>query len=119
MIPGVVIQMGGHDWQVPPLTLGNLKQLWPKIQKMKMTTDTSALMDQFDDVIELIEVALKRNYPDVTRDELLDLLDMGNLQAVITAVMQGSGLKPGEAEAVTARPNGGFPSMDSTSPPQV
>jgi hypothetical protein len=34
MIPGVVIEMGGRDWIVPPLTLGQLRRLMPKVRQL-------------------------------------------------------------------------------------
>lgn len=118
MIPGITIQMGGQDWIVPPLTLGQLRRLMPKVRDM---TQIGANMDeaQITTLVELVTAALIRNYPEVTEDRVENLLDLGNAAHVLQAVLTGSGLKarePGEAEAVT-RGNGAT-SMDS-SPPLV
>ncbi|ENT1749659.1 hypothetical protein CAA71_002200, partial [Neisseria gonorrhoeae] len=43
--------------------------------------------------------ALKRNYPDLTREEAADLIDIGNMNEVFAAVMDVSGLKRREQEA--------------------
>jgi hypothetical protein len=34
MIPGVAVAMGGRDWLVPPLTLGELRRLMPKVRQL-------------------------------------------------------------------------------------
>jgi len=34
MIPGVAVAMGGQDWMVPPLTLGQLRRLMPKVRQL-------------------------------------------------------------------------------------
>ena len=34
MIPGVTITMGGRDWLVPPLTLGQLRRLMPRVRQL-------------------------------------------------------------------------------------
>ncbi len=112
MIPGVKIQMGGQDWQVPPLTLGQLRRLQPLIAQLT-SGDTLQVMEA---VCDLVSAALSRNYPDMTSDKAADLIDLGNRASVIDAVMGSSGLQLGEAAAVTG-PNGAA-SMDS-SPPRV
>jgi hypothetical protein len=71
--------------------------------------------EQIDAIGEIISAALGRNYPDMTVEKVLDLIDITNARDVIHAVFTGSGLRPGEAEAVP-RPNGVM-SMDSSPPP--
>ena len=96
--------MGGQDWLVPPLTLGQLRRLIPKVRQL---TEIGASMGepQIGVIVEIVAAALQRNYPDVTMDNVEDLLDLGNAGAVLNAVLTGSGLKPrgspsGEAVAV-------------------
>lgn len=117
MIPGVKIQMGGNEWIVPPLTLGQLRRLEPKIREMtQLGQDVRGLTaDQIDAVGEIVAAALSRNYPDMTAERALDLIDTGNARDVILAVLTGSGLRQGEAEAVV-RSNGAT-SMDFSPPP--
>jgi hypothetical protein len=58
---------------------------------------------------------MSRNYPDMTNERVLELIDVGNARAVVLAVLTGSGLQLGEAAAV-ARPNGAI-STDFSLPP--
>lgn len=94
MIPGVAVAMGGQDWIVPPLTLGQLRRLMPKVKQL---TEIGASMGdaQISVLIDIVAAALQRNYPEMTQDKVEDLLDLGNASAVLNAVLTGSGLKPG------------------------
>ena len=115
MIPGVTVAMGGEDWVVPPLTIGQLRRLMPKVQRL---TDIGAAMgdEQIGILIELVAAALQRNYPDISPERIAELVDLGNAGDVVAAILTGSGLKPaGEAPAV-ARSNGAA-SMASSPPP--
>jgi len=108
MIPGVAVAMGGQDWIVPPLTLGQLRRLMPKVRQL---TEIGAAMGeaQINVLIDIVTAALQRNYPETTPDRVEDLLDLGNASAVLNAVLTGSGLKPsgaamGEAPALGTSP---------------
>src|SRR5438270_102834 len=96
MIPGVAVAMGGQDWIVPPLTLGQLRRLMPKVRQL---TEIGASMGeaQINVLIDIVAAALQRNYPEMTPDKVENLLDLGNASAVLNAVLTGSGLKPGGA----------------------
>ena len=119
MIPGVAVAMGGQDWIVPPLTLGQLRRLMPKVRQL---TEIGATMGeaQINVLIDIVTAALQRNYPETTPDRVEDLLDLGNASAVLNAVLTGSGLKPsgaamGEAPALGTSPGAGSASARSVS----
>jgi hypothetical protein len=111
MIPGVTIAMGGRDWLVPPLTLGQLRRLMPKVRQL---TEIGASMGeaQIGVLIEIVATALQRNYPDASAEMVENLLDLGNASAVLSAVLTGSGLKErdhrvGESPALGLSPGAG------------
>ncbi len=114
MIPGITVAMGGQDWTVPPLTLGQLRRLMPQVRQL---TEIGAEMDeaQIGILVEIVTAALERNYPDITAETVENLLDLGNAGAVLSAVLTGSGLKQGEAAAV-ARSNGATSTVSSPPP---
>jgi hypothetical protein len=101
LIPGITVTMGGVDWVVPALTLGQLRRMLPQVRQL---SDIGTTMDepQIAVLVEIVTAALKRNYA-ITRDEVEELLDLGNAAQVLHAVLTGSGLRaaaPGEALAV-------------------
>ena len=114
MIPGVAVAMGGKDWIVPPLTLGQLRRLMPKVRQL---TEIGASMGeaQINVLIDIVTVALQRNYPETTPDKVENLLDLGNASAVLNAVLTGSGLKPGGAAMGEAPAPGASPGASSAS----
>jgi hypothetical protein len=115
MIPGVAVAMGGQDWMVPPLTLGQLRRLMPKVRQL---TEIGASMGdvQIGVLVDIVTVALQRNYPDMTPDKVESLLDLGNAGAVLNAVLTGSGLKAGGAAMGEAVAPGASPGADRAKP---
>ena len=107
-IPGLVVAMGGEDWIVPPLTLGQLRRLMPKVRQL---TEIGASMGeaQIAVLIDIVSAALQRNYPEMTPEKVENLLDLGNASVVLNAVLTGSGLKPGGAAM------GEAPALETTS----
>jgi hypothetical protein len=117
MIDGIVVRMGGREWVVPPLTLGQLRKLMPKVREL---SNIGADMEetQISALVEIVSAALMRNYTEATTDLVENLLDLGNAGDVLKAVLTGSGLKvsaPGEEAAVTSL--NGATSMAFSPPP--
>jgi len=105
MLPGVTIAMGGRDWMVPPLTLGQLRRLMPKVRQL---TEIGASMGetQIGVLVEIVAVALQRNYPEAT------------LEMVLNAVLTGSGLKLRDSRLGEAAAPGAGPGRARQSPDQ-
>lgn len=91
---GTAIKIDGQSFVFAPLSLGAVEKLLPALQGFKP-----------NDVGTVIDVAfksLKRNYPDITRDDVADMIFMDQLEEVMGAVMSVSGLKnnkSGEGES--------------------
>jgi hypothetical protein len=89
LIPGVTLTLGGREFVVPPLSMKALRELhpqWPTLQSMGDVPTGP----QIDVVLGVVHSALIRNYPDLTRDELEELVDLGNLPKALMAVMGAS-----------------------------
>jgi len=111
MIPGVMVAMGGREWTIPPLTLGQLRRLMPKVQQL---SEIGSQMGetQIEVLVEIVAAAMHRNYPEISVETVEDLLDLGNAGVVLNAVLTGSGLRsrepsPGELPAPGLRPGAG------------
>jgi hypothetical protein len=117
LLPGVTIAMGGRDWLVPPLTLGQLRRLAPDLGRITAGGLTMLDPEAVGAVVKVVTAALSRNYPDMTEQRVAEeLLDLGNANEVLAAVLASSGLRraaPGEGQA--ARGNGA--SFTASSPP--
>lgn len=104
MIDGLKIKVGNEEFTVPPLTLGALRRLTPKV-KILVTLATDELPDeeQLGALTDLALAALKRNYPDMTAERVEEIIDLGNLPVILPAILSAAGLekrssRPGEAE---------------------
>jgi hypothetical protein len=95
MIAGATVAMGGREWTIPPLTLGQLRRLMPKIRQLSEPEERIG-ETQIAVIVEIVAAALQRNYPDVTEEMVESLLDLGNAGSVLNAVLTGSGLRPRE-----------------------
>jgi hypothetical protein len=117
MIPGITIAMGGREWVVPPLTLGQLRQLLPKLRQL--SSIGAAMGEEEIGVLgEVVAAAMSRNYPDITAASVEELVDLGNAREVLAAILEGSGLRrQGNSlgEAAAGRPIG--EASTASSPP--
>ena len=83
----------GTTLTVPPLNLAAIETLQDRFKAWDGTVspDTVRL------VTDCTYLALKRNYPEMTRDQVAELIDLSTMQACMAAVMKVSGF--GEASA--------------------
>lgn len=90
---GQDVNLGGTVYTVPPLALGALRRLLPKIQALSLGEDLMPDLSQVVDLLEICLAALQRNYPDMTLEELGDIVDLGNFKQLVAVVMGQSGLE--------------------------
>lgn len=95
-VKGVEIEMGGMVWKVSALTLRQMDALDEARKKATEKQDAKAL---FKANLNAIQGALARNYPGITTEDVLDLVDAENFQKVLAAVMGASGVAEGNAMA--------------------
>lgn len=95
-VKGIEVELGGEILVVPPLPLGALEQLQDRLSVFKGDIRDK---DQVATVIDAAHSALKRNYPDLTREDVANLIDVGNMADVFEAVMDVSGIKRKEIES--------------------
>ncbi len=96
MIAGIKVELGGAEWVVPPLNLGALIELQDKLEAFRPgAVDKGSI----DTVLECVYRAMKRNYPDVTKEQLAEHIDLANMVGLMQAVMDVSGLRRKQLEA--------------------
>lgn len=83
------MELGGKVWTIPPLNLAALEGLEARLQSFTGGLDAASISL----VLDAAYLALRRNYPDLTRDEVAEFIDVANMEAVMEAVMDVSGLK--------------------------
>jgi len=86
---GIKLNLQGQDFVVPPLNFRSLQALQARIGTFSGGVDPESISL----VVDAAHAALQRNYPDMTKDQVTDLLDLENMLDVMEAVMDVSGLK--------------------------
>lgn len=94
-VPGIEMPFAGQKYVIPPLSLGALEQLQDRLSAW----DGTIKPETVSTVIDATHAALRRNYPEITRVEVADMVDMANMAEVMQAVMDVSGLRRKEIEA--------------------
>ena len=94
------LQIDGKDYLVPAITLGQLrKTLKAKIEEHDKIALESRVFDALDKRAEIICDVMTAKYPELTQDQILDVLDMQNTGEIWLAMLGASGFKPGEVPA--------------------
>ncbi|MDF2418480.1 hypothetical protein GWP85_13345 [Acinetobacter beijerinckii] len=87
---GKELIIDGKPLMFAPLSLGAIEKLLPALQSFESSNVGL--------VIDVAHKSLKRNYPDISRDDVADLIYMDQLEEVIGAVMSVSGLQNKEVK---------------------
>lgn len=87
---GVEVELGNSVYVVPPLPLGAIEVFQERMAAFTGGVDSASV--KF--AIDITHAALRRNYPEMTREDVADLVDISTMGTVIDAVMGVSNLKP-------------------------
>lgn len=83
---GTPVIFAGRVLVVPPLPLAFIEERGAELEKFTGTLADVSL------VVDCLAASLVRNYPEMSRADVLDLVDIGNMEEVMEAVMARSGL---------------------------
>jgi hypothetical protein len=95
---GRQVTLGGIEYTIAPLNVGALKRLAPQFQSMATLVGLPTI-EQWDDMLAVFLAAFHRNYPEMTKEQLEDLVDVGNFAEIAESVMRVSGLVKREGES--------------------
>jgi hypothetical protein len=96
-IKGIEVELSGEKFVVPPLSLASLEDLQDRLSNFKGGVDKESVSTVIDAAFQ----ALKRNYPDMTRERVREMIGLENMADVMMAVMDVSGVKRKKLEAET------------------
>jgi len=100
---GTWVPMGAEEYLIPPLAFGSIKYIQSNMATLQGIKDLPN-EKQMDVVAEVVLLALQRNYPDMTLEQVRDNLDLGNFSRVFEAVLGSAGYRksqPGEVQATS------------------
>lgn len=101
MVPGEKVNIGGRDFTVPPLSLGQLRRSGiALIKQHDEYVKAGQSLEAYETRGKVIHLALTRNYPELPEDEFFDLLGMPQALDLWIMVLNGSGFNTkGEGNA--------------------
>jgi hypothetical protein len=111
---GEWVQLGDELYRIPPLAFRAIIDLQDRVEALAAISQRPT-PEQMDTVAEIVHSAMVRNYTTMTLEQVGEMLDLGNFQDVLAAVLTIGGFKKGgdgSGEAQTAAPTG----VPSTSP---
>lgn len=101
MIDGSKIILGGKEYTVPPMNFKTLIKASPLFKSLeKLGTRQMPSEEDFTNIVTLLQMALQRNYPEITFDEVAESLDLTNIQTIMTKIMMDSGAQKSSGEAM-------------------
>jgi hypothetical protein len=98
MLEGETIKVGGEDKIVPPLNWKGCKKFYGIIASGGLNSEAGA-----DAMSGLIFAALVRNYPELTQDQMEDMMTPGEVMAALPVVLRISGFVAGETPGGSAK----------------
>lgn len=93
-IPGYPINLGGREFILAPLGLRAAREAGERGRALPQEGDPAALEQAAVALnVWMVQQSLVRNYPDITIEDVEDLLDVSSTQEAIEAITGQSGLK--------------------------
>lgn len=120
---GVPVFIAGRELIVPSLSVRQFSEnmnllMDPGISPQDLTAAFAAsdhaaiaelrgkIEERMNKLVPVIGLAIRRNYPEITDEELFDMLDLDSFAEVLKVVQAASGMKqvkPGESQPVAAQ----------------
>jgi hypothetical protein len=96
--PGVPVYMGGRNYFIPSLSARQYREhqavLEGTLEQVGDETIVAYAIRVQEACVPIIGLALRRNHPEVTDEELWDLLDVNTFNLAWKAVQNASGMTP-------------------------
>jgi hypothetical protein len=95
MYPGKKFRIGETEYTVPALALGQLRN--GGLELIKKSDELAQAGKPFEAIAmrgQIVAMAVKRNYPDVDAEALMDSLDLDNMNSLWLHVLGASSLLP-------------------------
>lgn len=90
LFPGTPIQIGNKTYVMPSLSLNGLIKAKPLFEGLDFQNIDEVTLTK---MAELAHLGFARNYPELTVEVLMDLIDLSNIKEILETVVQVNGLQ--------------------------
>ena len=96
--PGVPVYMNGRNYYMPSLSMRQFRENEAALKSLPEHGEDESEIDYAvrvqNAILPVVLLAIQRNYPDMTEDNLLDWLDNSTLMQAWRATQNASGMTP-------------------------
>lgn len=104
------MSLSGQDYVIPPIRVADTPRLQHHLDRVlnaKALDGTPlSVIDQLEDVIEIVLAALQRNYPAMTREQLVEIFDAPSLAPALQAAVGATAIESRPLPALPVPPHG-------------
>lgn len=109
------ITIGGKPYETSVFNFKRVKRAWPVIAAASLADDP---MDNMDEAIKLVSMALEINHPDATPEFIEENIlstEMGEMKNAVEGILQENDLMPKKGEkAASGKGAGAAPSTETS-----
>jgi hypothetical protein len=102
---GKPVTLGGREYIIPSLSVNQAQELWPDLMAAERDVTVENLPQKWAQMLPIVAAAIKRNYPEMTVEEIGDLVGLDQLPEVVLIVVGQSGLRAAPGGAAPAAGN--------------
>lgn len=106
---GKWVVLGMEQYRIPALAFGAVSELQDDVEALR-DMNGRPKPEHMHIVAKIVHAAMVRNYPDITVEQVGDMLDLGNYSDVLSAVLNISGFTKGPSQSGEPVASTGAPS---------
>jgi hypothetical protein len=91
---GAPVFMNGQNYYIPSLSTRDFRANYELLTQAEKEDAPKDALSTFDAYIPIVGLAIRRNYPEVTDEQLEEWLDLTTFSLAIKAVQAASGATP-------------------------
>lgn len=96
---------GGRVYTIPPIAPRDLQKMRPQVKTMQATIQSNPLAC-VGVCIDVVHVALIRNYPELSRSDVAALITVANAHQAVLCALDVDGSRGKALKAAAGRPGG-------------
>lgn len=88
---GIPVKLGDKEFIVPSLSVNAARKYWPNILDLNNGLTIDQFPSRLEFILNIVHAAISRNYPEMTVEELGELIDTKNAGEILMAVVEATG----------------------------
>jgi len=90
---GQWVTIGDEAYRIPPLGFLQIQEFGEDVASLDKIEGNRPSNEQMQTIFRIVHAAMSRNYPDLTVEEVADMIDLGNYTQILIVVLAISGFE--------------------------